>query len=217
MITGLVKSLSALWKRCLADVGGATAIEFALLAAPMMTVLLGCFDLGYQAYLRSVVQGALNDVARTASLEAPALSCDGDTLVEQVQCAIKSRSDIVARDATYEVKIKNYFDFAGIGRSEKLVTDYNKNGKYDTGDCFVDLNENAIFDLNEDGIDDDGSGRAGVGGADDVAFYEVTVRMPRLFPIHYFISASPDYAITGETAIRNQPYARQKIPPTVCK
>ena len=209
MVFGHAKALFGLWKRCSTDVGGATAVEFAILAMPLMTVLLGCFDLGYQAYLRSVVQGALNDVARTASLEAPDLACDGPTLVAQVQCAIKRRSDVVATNATYEVEIKNYFDFAGIGRSEKLVTDYNKNGKYDTGDCFVDLNENGIFDAD--------AGREGVGGADDVAFYQVTVRMPRLFPIHYFVSASPDYAISGETAIRNQPYARQKTPPTVCK
>lgn len=199
-----------IWRRRLRrDTAGATAVEFAILITPLLTVLLGCFDLGYQAYLRSVVQGALNDVARSASLEAPDLNCDGETLVAQVQCAIKSRSDIVARDATYHVEIKNYFDFNTVGRSEKLVTDYNHNGRYDTGDCFVDINENGEFD--------ESGGRSGVGGADDVAFYKVTVEMPRLFPIDYFLPVSPKYSITGETAVRNQPYARQKTPPTVCK
>ncbi|MFN3551824.1 MAG: TadE/TadG family type IV pilus assembly protein [Novosphingobium meiothermophilum] len=187
---------------------GAAATEFALVAAPLMATLLGCFDLGYQAYLRSVVQGALNDVARTASLEAPELNCTGTTVVAQVECAIKRRSDIVARKATYEVRIRNYFDFVGVGRSEKLVTDYNNNGRYDPGDCFIDLNENGAFDAN--------AGREGVGSGDDVVFYEVTVRMPRLFPIHQFINTSPNYAIRGETAIRNQPYTRQRVPPTVC-
>lgn len=190
------------------DRTGAAATEFALVATPLMIALLGAFDLGYQAYLRSVVQGALNDVARTASLEAPELNCTGTTVVAQVACAIKRRSDIVARSATYEVRIRNYFDFAGVGRSEKLVTDYNGNGRYDPGDCFIDLNENRVFDTN--------AGREGVGSGDDVVFYEVTVRMPRLFPIHQFISASPNYAIRGETAIRNQPYTRQRVPPTAC-
>ena len=40
--------------------------------------------------------------------------------------------------------------------------------------------------------------------------------MPRLFPIHRFLDVSPEYAITATSAIRNQPYAVQKVPPTVC-
>lgn len=40
--------------------------------------------------------------------------------------------------------------------------------------------------------------------------------MPRLFPIDKFLPLSPNYVISGETAVRNQPYARQRIPPTVC-
>lgn len=188
---------------------GATAVEFALVITPMVMLLLGSFDLAYQAYLRSVVQGALNDISRTASLEAPEFNCESGTLTQKVQCAIKRRSDIVARDATYDVEIRNYYDFSGVGRSEKLVTDYNRNGAYDAGDCFVDLNENGRFDVD--------AGRLGVGGADDVAFYRVTVRMPRLFPVHQFLPVSPEYSIAGETALRNQPYTRQRVPPTICR
>lgn len=188
---------------------GATAVEFALVITPFVTLLLGSFDLAYQAYLRTVVQGALNDISRTASLEAPEINCQSGTITEKVQCAVKRRSDIVARDATYEVEISSFYDFSGVGRTEKLVTDYNRNGRYDTGDCFMDLDENGLFD--ED------AGRDGVGGADDVAFYRVTVHMPRLFPIHEFLPVSPDYTITAETALRNQPYTRQRIPPTICR
>lgn len=189
---------------------GAAAVEFALVVTPLVMLLLGSFDLAYQAYLRAVVQGALNDISRTASLEAPEFNCETGTLSDKVQCAIKRRSDIVARDATYEVEIRNYYDFSGVGRSEKLVTDYNRNGAYDAGDCFVDLNENGRFDADAD------AGRDGVGGADDVAFYKVTVRMPRLFPVHEILPVSPTYSITGETALRNQPYTRQRVPPTMC-
>lgn len=202
------KARISFWQTLLTDQAGATAVEFALVITPLMGVFMMCFDLGYQAYLRSVVQGALNDVARTASLEAPALNCTGITLVDQIQCAVKRRSDVVARDATYEVDVRNYFDFTGVGRSEKLVTDYNNNGAYDAGDCFVDLNENGVFDAV--------GGRSGVGGGDDVAFYKVTVRMPRLFPMHKFMDVPEQYEITGETALRNQPYTRQRTPPTVC-
>jgi hypothetical protein len=192
----------------LQDCRAVVTVEFALLSVPLVVMVIGSFDFAYQVYLKTVVQGALNDVSRTASLEAPDLECKTGTLPEKVQCAIKRRSDVVARDATYAVRIRNFYDFSTVGRSEKLVTDYNNNGVYDAGDCFVDLNENGRFDTD--------AGRDGVGGADDVSYYTVTVTMPRLFPLDKFLPLSPNYEITGETALRNQPYARQRIPPTVC-
>lgn len=194
--------------RVLQDSRAVVTVEFALLSVPLVVMVIGSFDFAYQVYLKTVVQGALNDVSRTASLEAPDLECKTGTLTDKVQCAINRRSDVVARDATYAVRIRNFYDFSTVGRSEKLVTDYNKNGAYDAGDCFVDLNENGRFDTD--------AGRDGVGGADDVSYYTVTVTMPRLFPIDKFLPLSPNYVISGETAVRNQPYARQRIPPTVC-
>ncbi|WP_292631644.1 MULTISPECIES: TadE/TadG family type IV pilus assembly protein [unclassified Novosphingobium] len=206
--TDLAMKGKRLWQQLKADKAGAAAAEFAMLILPMTTVMLGTYDIAYQFYLRSVVQGALNDVARTASLEAPTLNCTGTTLVEQIQCAVKKRSSVVARDATFTVTVKNFYDFSTVGRSEKLVTDYNNNGVYDVGDCFVDLNENRAFDAS--------AGRSGVGGGDDVAFYDVTVTMPRVFPVADFMPISRNYSIRAQTALRNQPYTRQRIPPTVC-
>lgn len=190
------------------DERGAAIVEFALVLTPMLLFILGGLDLGYQAYLRSVVQGALNDISRTGSLEGPVINCTGATVEEKIACAIKQRSNVVARNATYTITTKSFYDFSGIGRSEKLITDYNGNGKYDTGDCFVDLNENGSYDTS--------AGRSGIGGADDVVFYEVKLAMPRLFPIHKFIDATPNYQINATAAVRNQPYTRQKTPPTVC-
>jgi hypothetical protein len=192
------------------DTGGMTIVEFAIILIPLCIVLLGGLDLGYQSYVRSVMQGVLNDVARSGSMEAPELGCnDEPTTADMVECAIKKRVNVIARNATYEIDTENFYQFSGVGRSEKLVTDYNNNGRYDTGDCFEDLNENGEYDTD--------AGREGVGGADDVVFYDVTVTMPRLLPVANFIGVSPDYHIHATAAIRNQPYARQKVPPTVCK
>lgn len=190
------------------DERGATIVEFALVLTPMLMFIMGGLDLGYQAYLRSAVQGALNDVSRVGGLEAPQINCAGTTTKEKIDCAIKERSDVLARNATYTITAKNYYNFSGVGRAEKLITDYNNNGRYDTGDCFVDLNENGVYDTS--------AGRTGVGGADDVAFYEVIVSAPRLFPIHRFINVPATYSITATAAVRNQPYATQRVPPTTC-
>lgn len=191
-----------------ADRSGATIVEFALVLPPMLMVIMGGIDLSYQAYVQSVLQGSLNDVARASSMEAPLLECEEGSLETRIGCAIRRRSDVVARRATYDIEVKSFYDFSGVGRSEKLVTDYNGNGRYNPGDCFADHNRNGTFD--ED------AGASGVGGADDVAFYKVDLSMPRLFPLQSLIGLSPNYELTAEAAIRNQPYARQATPPTVC-
>ena len=190
------------------DKAGATALEFALVAPVLITAVIGGMDLGYEAYARSVLQGALNDVSRTGSLEGPDLGCEGDTTEAQIACAVKERSDTVARKATYDFEIRSYYEFTGVGRGEKLVTDYNNNGQYDAGDCFQDMNENDVFDAV--------AGRSGIGGADDIVFYDVTLTMPRLLPVASLLGWSDHYEIRATTAVRNQPYTRQKAPPTVC-
>lgn len=204
----------ALLPRIARDSRGATLPEFAFIIGPLCVLLLGGLDLGYQSYLRSMVQGALNDVSRSGSMEAPDFNCEGDSIPEQIRCAIETRNNVVAPGATYTISTRNFYEFSGVGRSEKLVTDHNKNGQYDPGDCWENL------DWEEEGDNpqfDTDAGREGIGGADDVVFYEVTVTMPRLFPMGGFLGVANEYNITARSAIRNQPYARQVAPPTVCK
>lgn len=197
-------------RRLLADTQGATLVEFAFILGPLCVLLLGGLDLGYQSYVRSVLQGVLNDVARSGSMEVPELTCTTqETVEERIQCSIETKVNAVARNATYDIQMRNFFEFSGVGRSEKLVSDNDNNGVFDEGDCWEDLNENGQYDTN--------SGRQGIGRADDVVFYDVTVTMPRLFPVGRLLGISDEYSITAQTAIRNQPYSRQPVPPTLCE
>lgn len=202
--TGRLRSL----KRLARDTQGATIVEFAIILIPLCVVLMGGLDLGYQSYVRSVLQGSLNDVARAGSMEAPELTCATGTVEARIRCSIETKVNSIARNATYKIEMENFFDFSGVGRSEKLVTDYDGNGAYDEGDCWEDLNDNGRFDND--------AGRQGIGGADDIVFYEVTVSMPRLFPVGGFLGMSDEYNIVARTAIRNQPWSSQSVPPTVC-
>lgn len=191
------------------DTRGATLVEFAFILVPLSVLLLGGLDLGYQSYVRSVLQGSLNDVARAGSMEAPELTCTEGTVEQRIRCSIETKVNSIARNATYDIEMTNYFEFSGVGRSEKLVTDHDSNGVYDEGDCWEDLNENGQYDTD--------AGRDGVGRADDVVFYDVTVTMPRLLPVGGLLGLPNEYTIAAQTAIRNQPYARQGVPPTVCE
>ena len=193
-----------------ADERGVTIIEFAIVAPVLIVLLLGGFDLAHQSYVRSVLQGALNDAARRAAVEDPEFIAAGDTLEERVGNLIIGQVEPLTPDATIEIDQSNFYDFSGIGNPEKLMTDVNENGQYDEadGDCFADLDEDGEYDTD--------TGREGIGGANDVVFYEATLTMPRLVPLHGFLGVAPEYNLRAATAIRNQPYEAQRTPPVVC-
>ena len=192
------------------DQRAVTAVEFSLIALPLSMLVMGGIDLGHEAYIRSIMQGALTDAARRASVQNPEFSATGDTTEEQVENAIKEQLQSITPGAVIKVTESNYFDFTNIGNPEKLMTDVNKNGKYDAadGDCFSDLNENGRYDT-------DGS-RGGIGGANDVVYYKAEIVMKRLLPVAQLMGFSPYYQLSVATAIRNQPYGVQKTPPVVC-
>ncbi len=197
-----------LFRRLRSDERGATIIEFAIVLLPLCFVLMGFMDLGYQSYLRSTLQGALNDVARRVSVEDPEIMAEGDTLDERIENAIRGRLPGQGRSAELEIGTRNYYSSSGIGNPEALVTDVNSNGQYDSGDCWQDTNPNGQFDLD--------SSRTGRGGADDIVFYEVTLTQPRILPMHGLLGVGENYEITATAAVRNQPYANQQQPEVRC-
>ncbi len=193
------------------DDRGATMVEFALIAPAFILILLAGFDFGHRSYVTAVLQGALTDSARAASVQSPDISGTGDTLEERVQDAMANQVGSVATPGyTLEVTQSNFYDFSGIGNPEKLVTDNNSDGIYDEeeGDCFSDLNENGEFDFD--------TGRDGRGGSNDVVFYEATLTMDALVPLANFLGGGSEYVLRAETAVRNQPWGAQATPPVVC-
>lgn len=193
------------------DEGGAAIVEFGFIALPLILILLSGLDFGHRMYVTSVMQGALTDSARRASVEDPTLNYGGDTLEERVASAVEAQvGNIATPGYTLTVTQSNFYDFTGIGNPEKILRDNDGDGVYDEddGDCFADLNENGEFDTD--------TGRSGRGGANDVVFYEATLQMDALVPLANFLGGESRYTILAETAIRNQPWGTQSTPPTVC-
>lgn len=195
--------------RLLRDEQGVTIIEFAMIAGPMLLMIIGGLDVGYQSYLRLMMQGALNDAARTAAVENPIIGVAGRTVEEQVENMI--RDSVVAPNSKITVTQKSYFDFSNIGNPERLMQDNNNNGEFDADDhdCWEDANGNGRYDRD--------SGAEGNRGANDVVFYTVTLEMPRLFPTHAFIPGLSDTLNHQfQTAVRNQPFDEQEAPGVIC-
>jgi Flp pilus assembly protein TadG len=184
------------------DQRGATLMEFGLIAAPLCLVLMAIGDLGYQSYLRAITQGVLDRAARSASVGA-LNSTDLDTYIGQQMSAIN------AKNGSTSVIKKSYYNFSKIGKPEKITTDTVPLGTYNVGDCYEDANNNGTYDTDR--------GAAGLGGADDTVYYQVTVSMPRMFPMAKMLGWSATQSATATAVIRNQPWANQSTESTTVR
>lgn len=182
-----------LLRAILRDDRGATVMEFALLVPTLCIMLMGLFDMGYNLYAASILQGAIHDAARDSTLEGstPAL------MDQAVSDAVKN----VVPNATVTASRKAYSNLSDVGKPEDF-DDANSNGICDNGEVFEDANANGAWDADQ--------GRSGQGSARDVVAYEVTVTYPRAFPIAAFIGMSKNATLTSSTVLRNQPYNQQQ-------
>lgn len=182
------------------DEGGATMVEFAFVAPPLFMVLLGLTDFGYRMYVDSVVEGTIHRAARFATV--------GDKTSDQIDDFVKAQLTEFSSNGTVTITKTNYYQYSGIGKPEKLTTDANGNGAWDTGDCYQDLNNNGKWDKI--------AGRNGLGGSDDIVYYTVQFTYPRVVPMSGFLGWSNTQTATAVTVMRNQPYAAQTIPAVIC-
>lgn len=181
------------------DSRGATIVEFAMILPALCVLLLGIFDLGYRSYASSVLQGALHEAARMSTV--------GGINQSQIDARVRQRLSNFTSQGTVTITTSSYYEYSHVGTPERITSDTTPIGTYNSGDCYEDANGNAQYDVDR--------GRAGLGGAEDIVRYQVSIDVPRLFPIHRFLGWTSNDVISGNTILRNQPYAGRSITATV--
>jgi Flp pilus assembly protein TadG len=180
------------------DRQGAAAMEFALVAPIMAMFMMGIGDLLYGLYTNAIVIGAVQKAGRDATLQSNSTTTATTAIDEQVMAMVKR----VAPNATYSSKRENYTTFSNVDKPEPHTDKAGgTTGKYDPGECYSDTNGNGQWDAD--------GGRVGVGGANDVAQYTLTVSYPRVFPVAKLLGWSGNGTVTAQTTLKNQPYAAQ--------
>lgn len=191
-------------RRLCGDQKGATIVEFALILPVMCVLLLGALDLGYRAYVQSIVQGSLHEAARMATV--------GNVPISTIETHVRTQLREFSRNATITTTTRSYADFNGVRQPETITQDTAPVGTYNHGDCFVDFNGNGSYDLDR--------GTTGMGGSEDVVRFEVSMTYPRILPIGGFLGGdwNNNVTVTQNTVLRNQPFAGRNVtvPPTVC-
>ena len=176
------------------DQEGAAALEFAMAAPLLFLMIFGTLQMAHSFYIKGVLTGAVNAAARNSSLQT------GPTAQANIDAAVTKIIKTGVPAATVTFTRKNYAEFTSIGKPEDF-TDTNKNGKRDAGECFTDMNGNALWDAD--------MSKSGLGGADDVVVYTVNVSYKPLFAIGKFWGLPATQKINATTILQNQPFSTQ--------
>ncbi len=185
-------SVKTLLRRIRRDESGTTVMEFGLMVTVFMTLLLGLFDLGQLAYTQAILNGAVQEAARTSSLETGDIAVADARITEMVQLS--------APGVTVTTDRKSYYDFADVERAESW-NDADNSGVCDNGETYTDENGNGQWD--ED------IGESGNGSAGDVVVYTVTASYDPLFPNPFLSWGSDQRTVTASAVKKNQPFADQ--------
>jgi len=172
------------------DERGSPGLEFILVLPAALLVMLGLGDLTYQAYLQSVLTGAVQKAGRDGTIQG-----SNTATVDQ---SVKNAVLAVAPKATLVSSRVNYDNYSAV--APEPYTDSNHNGVHDTHECFSDVNGNGQWDTDP--------GSTGQGGASDVTVYKMTMTYQRLFPA-WLVGWSSTETISAATYLKNQPYATQ--------
>ncbi len=174
---------------------GATVVEFALISPALVLVLMGLFDMGYTLYASVMLQGALQEAARSSTVEG------AGTSLATIDDAIAVQVGKVVPGAEFEFSRKAYSNFSDVGTAEDY-TDSNGNGACDAGEPFEDANGSGSWDRDR-GID-------GLGGARDAVLYKVSMTYTRPLPMASLLGFSDTVSAAATTVLRNQPYDLQR-------
>lgn len=182
------------------DDRGTAITEFALTAPLFLLILMGIFDFSWQMYGKQVLSGAVAKAARAATLETASGSQTA------LDAAVRKQVKRVFKDANVTFTRQSYDSYDEIGDPENY-TDSNKNGRYDTGECFQDVNGNGSWDTDR--------GKSGNGGAEDVVVYTASMKITRVLPVWRMLGQPQESTIQASTVLRNQPFAAATATSTV--
>lgn len=178
------------------DRRGAAVVEFALIAPVLLMLLMGMFDMGYNYYMQSQLQGAVQKASRDATVQA--LAGDPTGIDERVTHAVRE----IVPSAELTFSRRAYSSFSDVHRAEDF-TDIDNNGTCNDGEPFEDANDNGTWDQDR--------GSTGGGGARDAVLYVVGVSYPRAFGAAQLVGLPANVTTEAVTVLRNQPWDLQTV------
>ena len=179
---------------------GASVMEFGLIAPVAMMMVLGTMDIGHSYYVRATLDGAMQDAARSSSLEgATTITAQElvDLRVEEAVLTLAPNANITSIRRYYKS-----FSEAAAAQAETVIEPIiGANFRCDPGESFMDKNRNGVWDAD--------GGTDGQGGAQDIVIIKFKVSYPRLFPMAKLLGLPENVEMESNSILANQPYGEQ--------
>jgi hypothetical protein len=192
---------------------GVAAIEFGLISIPFFTLLLGAFDMGHTQYMKSVINGALQEASRESSLQKANDTTNHDaygrTFGDRTDEKVRQQIKLINNDADVKLSRRYYKTFTSAkDRQHEVDINFADPLKDNDGKCEAAFGETFI-DVNNNGVYDNDGGDEGRGGAQDAVIYTVTVKYTRIFPLATLLGLSNQINLSASTVLQNQPFLAQ--------
>jgi hypothetical protein len=173
--------------------GGATVVEFALVAPAFLAILCAIMEFSGIMFVQTLLEGAAREASRYGIIG------QGGTCQDRTSKILH-----VLEDNTYgiidldelEMNFRVYESFDEIGQPEPY-TDENENGAYDVGEPYQDINANGSWD--ED------MGTVGQGGPGEVVEYRLSYDWPIMIPLFEPLFGET-ITLRSNIAVRNEPF-----------
>lgn len=192
--------MRAILARLKRDRRGAAVVEFAFMLAPMMLMLLGGIEMGYLAYSKTVLEGAIKEASRMAAT--------GQHSADEITAEVRARLGRIGADGDHvEIVTRAYGSFEDVHKPEPLTSDVEPlGGTPGVGDCYIDLNGDEEW--SED------ASEAGLGASEDIVYFEVTASYPVLFNFMEGLMDAEEgrKTLTANTTIKNEPFGEEREP-----
>ncbi|WP_158586736.1 TadE/TadG family type IV pilus assembly protein [Aurantiacibacter zhengii] len=178
------------------DERGVTVTEFGLIAPVLVMTLMGLFDMSYNFYADTMVEGAVQNAARDSTIER--FTNNPAALDAEVTRAVQG----VVPSAVVTFERAAYTNYSDVGMAEEY-NDTNNDGTCNNNEVFEDINGNGVWDADRS-LD-------ATSGARDAVVYTVTATYERMFPIARLINLDENVTVRARTILRNQPFNLQEI------
>jgi Flp pilus assembly protein TadG len=177
------------------DCRGAAALEFALSAPFMITLMVGIMEIAMMSFSSALVEGAVRNASRfgITGLEVDGGVSRETAIIQQIQHDTLGMIEI----DNSNIQTLVYPSFEDIGLPEPFNDTAPANGIYDEGETFNDINGNGQWDPD--------MGQAGAGGPGDVVVYRVSYEWPLMLGL-LSKSFGSSIDLGASIAVRNEPY-----------
>jgi Flp pilus assembly pilin Flp len=184
------------------DQNGTSVMEFGLIAPVAVMMMLGTMDIGHTYYVRAVLDGAMQEMARDSSLEGATTTIQETVIDKRVRDSI--RAVMPSATVTPSRRFYKTFSEAAAAQEEEFTdTAGDLDGVCNNNEPFTDKNNNGVWDAD--------GGDSGQGNAQDIVIIRVNVRFPRLFPMASMIGLPEQVNIDSNSILSNQPFGAQTI------